>query len=74
LTIAHGERRLQRRAQLENACRKTVAIAPRRVDALGSATSTTVAITMVGELVARIGGVARKGAAELASAPDEREC
>jgi hypothetical protein len=26
------------------------------------------------ELVARVGGVAKKGAAELASAPDEREC
>ena len=29
---------------------------------------------IVGELVARVGGVAWKGAAELASAPDEREC
>jgi hypothetical protein len=42
--------------------------------ALNSASSKTVAITMLGELVARIGGVAWKGAAELASAPDEREC
>jgi hypothetical protein len=29
---------------------------------------------MVGELVARIGGVATKGAAEQTVAPDEREC
>jgi hypothetical protein len=29
---------------------------------------------MIGELVARIGGVARKGAAEQTVAPDERDC
>ena len=41
---------------------------------MSSATGKTVVIAMVSELVARVGGVAKKGAAELASAPDEREC
>jgi hypothetical protein len=34
----------------------------------------TAAITSIFELVAPIGDVARKGAAELTVAPDEREC
>jgi len=42
--------------------------------ALNSAARKTAAITMIGELMARFGGVAWRGAAELASAPDEREC
>ena len=41
---------------------------------MSSVCGKTAAIEMRGELVAPIGGVARKGAAELASAPDEREC
>jgi hypothetical protein len=44
------------------------------VDALNSGARKTAAITVIGELMARFGGVAGKGAAELASAPDEREC
>jgi hypothetical protein len=47
---------------------------PQRVDALSSAASKTVAIARVGELVAPIGDVAWKGAAEQTVAPDEREC
>jgi hypothetical protein len=47
---------------------------PQRVNALHSAQRNTVAIARVGELVARVGGVARKGAAEQTVAPDEREC
>ena len=74
MTIARRERRSPRGAHLKTALGKTVAIVPRRVDALSSATGKTVVIPMVSELVARVGGVARKGAAELASAPDEREC
>ena len=54
--------------------RKTVAITPQRVDGLSSQLGNTTAIAVTGDLVARIGGVAWKGAAELASAPDEREC
>ena len=53
---------------------KTVTMAPRRVDASGSAARNTVAIMPLRKLVAPIGGVAGKGAAELASAPDERDC
>jgi hypothetical protein len=53
--------------------RKTVAIPPQRVDGLSSLLGNTAAIAVAGELVARISGVARKGAAELASAPDERD-
>ena len=34
----------------------------------------TSAITWTGELMAQVGGVAKKGAAELTVAPDEREC
>ena len=53
---------------------KTVAIWPPRVDAPGSASRKTAAIATVSEMVARIGGVAGKGAAEQTVAPDEREC
>jgi hypothetical protein len=41
---------------------------------LGSVGSKTAAIPVTRELVALVGGVAWKGAAELASAPDERDC
>jgi hypothetical protein len=44
------------------------------VDALSSAASKTIAIALTGELVARVGGLAWKGAAEQTVAPDEREC
>ena len=46
---------------------------PQRVDALSSAANKTVAIARLGELVARVGGVARKGAAELPVATVRRE-
>ena len=53
---------------------KTGAITMRRVDGRGPLPRKTVAIAMVGELVAPIGGVPSKGAAELPVATVRREC
>jgi hypothetical protein len=44
------------------------------VDQSGTRRNKTMAIALRSELVARIGDVANKGAAELTVAPDEREC
>jgi hypothetical protein len=63
LVIEHCERRSPRRARFGIACGNTVAITVQRVDGLGSVRSKTLAIAIVGALVAPIGGVARKGAA-----------
>jgi hypothetical protein len=73
LVIAHEERSAPQRAQLEAARRKTVAITPRRVDASELLSGKTAAIATTSKLVARIGGVARKGAAELPVATVRRD-
>jgi hypothetical protein len=44
------------------------------VDDLSACLDETATIAMTGELVARIGGVARKGAAELPIATVRRDC
>jgi hypothetical protein len=73
LNIDRGKLHSPRRARLGTARGKTIAIPPRRVDGLSDRRDKTLAIALPGELVARIGGVAWKGAAELAVAPDERD-
>jgi hypothetical protein len=64
LNIDRGRLHSPQRSLFESARGKTFLIAPRRVDGPSVRRDKTLAIALHRELLARIGGVARKGAAE----------